>query len=358
MSETIPTSDSGWRPDLRAPIVMGLTGLLVLQILLALGLNLGGHRALAPSAAETPLLDIAPDRVRSLRIESGDGTESVTLQRHDGTWVVADLADLPVQASKVEQLIEELAELKRPMPIATSDEARERFKVADDAFERRLTLQGETGPIAGILIGDSPGFKRVFARLPDDNGIYDLRLALSDVSARRDDWMDLALLRLEGEQITRLAANDWVLSKDASGVWALGDQSRPVDQETVSALVLRLANLGYRGVLGIEDDPAYNQQDPMIALEIGLVDGSTKTYRISRATDSEDYVLKDAERPWYFKLSELDLGELLDVEAADLLEADEATTDVVDPSASVEHATDTEAAPIPEEAPEETLSAD
>jgi hypothetical protein len=282
----------------------------------------------------------------------------VTLARHDGTWVVADLADLPVQGSKVEQLLDALVALQRPMPVATSEEARARFKVADDAFERRLTLEGETGPIAGLLIGDSPGFKRVFARLPGETGIYDLRLALSDVSARRDDWIDAALLRLEGEQIRRIAAHDWILSKDENGVWTLADQARPVDQETVSALVLRLANLGYRGVLGIADDPAYNQQDPIIALEIGLVDGSTKTYRISRAADSEDYVLKDAERPWYFKLSELDLGELLDLEAADLLEADEATTDAVDPSASVGHSTDTEAAPIPEEAPEETLSAD
>jgi hypothetical protein len=345
MTDMTVQSDTGWRPDLLAPIVMGLAGLLVLQILLALGLTLGGGRALAPSAADTPLLGMTPDQVQALRIENGDGTESVTLVRRNDTWVAADLDELPVQSAKVEQVLDELAALKRPLPIATSEEARERFKVADDAFERRVTLDGETGPSAGLLIGDSPGFRRVFARLPGEPSVYELRLALSDVSARRDDWIEVGLLRLEGKQINRIAANDWILSKDDAGVWALADEDRPVDEETVSALVLRLANLGYRGVLGVADDPAYNQQDPLIELEIGLADGSKRHYRISQAEDSQDYVLKDAERPWYFKLSEFDLGELLDIEIADLLAVD----DAADPSASVEPSSPVATSPMPEE---------
>jgi hypothetical protein len=32
---------------------------------------------------------------------------------------------------------------------------------------------------------------------------------LSDVSARRDDWIEVGLLRLEGEQINRIATRDW-----------------------------------------------------------------------------------------------------------------------------------------------------
>jgi hypothetical protein len=269
----------------------------------------------------------------------------VTLVRRDGTWVAADLDELTVQSAKVEQLLEELAALKRPLPIATSEAARERFKVADDAFERRLTLDGKTGPIAGLLIGDSPGFRRVFSGLPGEPAVYELRLALSDVSARRDDCIEVGLLRLEGEQINRIATRDWILSKDETGVWGLAGDDRPLDEETVSALVLRLANLGYRGVLGVVDDPAYNQQDPLFELEIGLADGSKRHYRVSQAKDSQDYVLKDADRPWFFKLSEFDLGELLDIAVADLLETDEAA----DPSASVEPSSPSETPPMPEE---------
>lgn len=333
MTETALQSDTSWRPDLRAPIVMALAGLLILQILLAFGLGAGRGQALAPSAADTPLFGFTPEQAQGLRIESGDGTATVSLVRRNDAWVIADLADLPVQSAKVDRFLDDLVALKRPLPVATSEEARKRFRVADDGFERRLVVEGEQGPIASLLVGDSPGFRRVFARTPEDPGVYDMRLAASDISARRDDWIETGLLRLEGEQIVRVAADDWTLSKGKDGLWALADTDKSPDQEAVAALILRLANLGYRGVFGIEDDPAYNQAAPELVLDIGLADGGTRSYRISKVKDSDDYALKDSARPWYFKLSALDLGELLDTDAAGLVAAEEAASETTETTA-------------------------
>lgn len=323
MAETSGTpmttrADLGWRPDLRAPIVVGLTGLLILQLLLALGLGLGRGGGMAPGAADTPLLGFTADKVRTIRIEGGEEAGGVLIRRQGDGWVLPDLADLPVQGFKVDQLLESLVGLRRPLPIATSEAARERFKVAEDAFERRLLLEGDDGQIASLLIGDSPGFRRVFARPPDDPAVYDVGLALSDVSARRDDWIDTGLLRLEREQITRVATDDWTLTKAEDGRWALAGSDQALDQEAVDNLLTSVSSLGYRGVLGTGDDPTYNQQSPRLVLTLGLSDGGTRTYRISQAQDSEDYVLKDADRPWYFKLSEFDLGDLLSTDAASL----------------------------------------
>jgi hypothetical protein len=324
-------STTGWRPDLRSPIVIGLAALLIIQLLLALALGLSGGRTMAPTAADEPLFGFTPEQVKGVRIESGDGAEAISLVRRDDAWVIENLADLPVQGAKLDQLLDDLGDLKRPLPIATSEAARKRFKVADSAFERRLVIDGEQGPIGSLLIGDSPGFRRVFARPGEDQAVYDLRIALSDVSPRRDDWIDPGLLRLESEEITRIATNDWTLAKGEDGVWALADSDQAPDQEAVTAMVMRLANLSYRGVLGVEDSPAYNQQDPLVVLDIGLADGATRSYRISKAQDSEDYVLRDTARPWYFKLSEVDLGELHETTLEDLLgTAEEETTDMLE----------------------------
>ncbi len=317
-------SDTSWRPDLRAPIVMGLAGLLVIQLLIALALSLGSGRGLAPSVPDAPFFDFTPDEVTTLRIESGDGSERVTLTRRDAGWIIADLADAPAQGLKVDQLLAEVAALKRPLPMATSEEARERFKVTETDFERRLVIEGERGPLASLLLGDSPGFRRVFASPPDDPGVYELRLALADLSARRDDWIEPGLLRLERDQLARIATADWTLTKGDDGTWSLAGSDQALDQETLEALLLKLANLSYRGILGSTDDPAYNQQEPVRVLDIGLADGSHRDYRISRLKDSQDYVLKDADRPWYFRVSEYDLGELLETQANDLVKADEA----------------------------------
>lgn len=312
---TTPQTDLGWARDLRSPLVIALALLLGLQLFLALGLSLRAP-GMAALTAPTPLLDFAPDAITAVRIEGADG--GVTLRRaSEGHWVLAELADFPVAPSKVDPLLAQLADLKRPLPIATSEEARKRFKLADTGFERRLTLEGKDGPLATLLIGDSPGFRRLFARPADDPAVYELSLALSDLSARRDDWLDPGLLRLERERIARIASQDWALVKEGDA-WRLENSEQPVDQSVANALVTRLANLGYRGVLGIEDAPAYRQQAPKLVLDLGLTDGTARSYRISQAENSEDYVLKDAEKPYFFKLSAFDLDGVLDLDPAKL----------------------------------------
>ncbi len=353
MTETTYQSSHSWHSDLRTPIVMGLAALLTIQLLIAVGMSLSGGRAMAPSGAAATLFSFTPEQAQAIRVSSGDGAENLILARRDDAWVIAELADLPVQTPKVEQLLGDLAALKKPLPIATTAEARKRFKVADDAFERRLAIEGEDGPIADLLVGDSPGFRRVFARPPEDPGVYDLRIALSDVSPQRDDWIDPGLLRLELDQITRIAAKDWILIKGEDGTWTLENNDQALDQDTVTALVMRVANLGYRGVLGIEDDPAYNQQEPQLELTVGLADGSTRSYRVSKGQDSEDFVLKQADRPWYFKLAEFGLGELLSNDAASFLPVTDVetteveATDTMEPPLPADESADEPAAPDP-----------
>ncbi len=312
ISET-SRADLGWRPDLRSPLVIALLGLVGLQLLLALGLSLRGPGVSALSA-RTPLLDFDPDQVVQIQIEGAADGAAVTLRRggEDEPWVLPNLGDFPVATFKVEQLLERLAELERPLPTATSEEARKRFKVADDGFERRLTLEDSDDEVASLLLGDSSGFRRVFARPAREPAVYDLSLSLFDLSNRREDWIDTGLLRLEQEEIESIAGTDWTLNKGPEG-WHLEGKEAKVDQSAAEEAARRLANLSYRGVLGTEEDPSYNQQEPRLVLDIRLADGTSRDYRISQQEDSEDYVLKDAARPHYFKLSKYDLDDLLEL---------------------------------------------
>lgn len=316
-SQTDFRTDPNWRCDLRSSLVRGLVVLLSLQLLLALALNLRAPGMSAPTA-QTPLLVFAPEAVTQIRIAGANGTDSVTLNRlKDRDWTLADLGDFPVVPAKVEQLLAQLSALERPLPIATSAEARKRFKLADDGFERRLTLAGKDGTLATLLIGESPGFRRLFARPANDPAVYDLTLALSDVSDQRDDWLDPGLLHLEQERIARIAGAGWTLVKNGE-IWRLEESEQAVDQSVAQKLALRLANLSYRGALGTADDPAYRQQTPRLELTLGLTDGTSRTYRISQAENSEDLVLKDAARPYYLKLSTFDLEGILDLDPATL----------------------------------------
>lgn len=300
-----------WGEALRTPFVLGLLALLGAQILGAIGLSLVSRSALTPSALDSPLLEFDPQSVTALRIEGGsDGT--ITLAKADQGWVLADLSDFPVDSTKVHSLLDRLATLKRPLPIATTPEAQRRHKVADTQFERKLGLESGDSPLTTLFLGDSPGFRRTFARLAGENAVYDLELPLSDVPSRRDDWLARDRLRLDQEAIERVSADGWSLVKGA-GDWKLEGLDQSPDEGAVGAFLSRLANLSYRGVLGNEDKPEYNQASPRLEVTMGLADGTERQYRFSQAEDSQDFVLKVSDRPWYFKLSEFDLEGLKDL---------------------------------------------
>jgi hypothetical protein len=83
--------------------------------------------------------------------------------------------------------------------------------------------------------------------------------------------------------------------------------------------VRSLANLSYRDVLVGADAPDEDRTEPALELKIELSEGESRTYRIAKLTDSEDYVLRSADRPQAFKLSKYDLMELIDLERSKLI---------------------------------------
>ncbi|WP_295391918.1 DUF4340 domain-containing protein [uncultured Thiodictyon sp.] len=305
-----------WLVSLRTPVAFYPAILLGAQIVLAIGLTWAARGTLDPSVGEGRLLTFDPKAIASVRIE-GAG-ETLTLSRGKQGWAIADLKDFPVEGTKVEALLDKLAGLKRPLPVATSAAAQRRHKVADDGFERKLTLEAGGKPVATLLLGDSPGFKREFARPAGDAAVYDLDLPLFEVSNRRDDWLQRDTLKLDEEKIDSIATADWTLTKDKDGWHLAGTTDKPT-AAAVTGLLARVGNLGYRGVLGIEDKPEYNLATPALDLTVQLADGSRHVYRIAQAKDSKDYVLKAGDRPWYFKLSEFDLEGLLGLNRDKLL---------------------------------------
>ena len=306
-----------WSEGLSTPWVIGLGALLAVQLLAAILLASGGRGSLDPAALDQPLLGVEPDQVTSLTIEGNDG-ERVRLRKSGDGWVLAGLGDFPADGAKVERLVEQLAGLKRPLPVATSPEALKRHQVADDRFERKVSLGAGDETLATLILGDSPGFRRLFARPGGESAVYDIDLALFDASERRDDWIARDALRVPKEQIEEISTPDWTLVKGEEG-WQLKGSGTAPDQAAVDGLLSRLSGLGYRGVLGTEDKPEYNQAAPMLELTLRLTDGKKRDYRISKADDSEDLVLRSSDRPWFFKLTEYDVEGLAELDRAALL---------------------------------------
>jgi hypothetical protein len=352
MNEMIPAdgADAGrrrfglnpdWTAALRTPVVLGLAVLLVVQ--LALALLAGRGPGLAPMPEQAPLLGVDPSTATEIEIESGAG-ERLLLKRRGDDWVLPGLNDFPASGSRVAQLLEDLADLERPLPVATSAAAQRRFKVADDAFERRLRFRAN-GAEAALLLGDSPGFRRTFARVDGEDAVYDLRLGLFDLAAEPAGWIDRGRLLVDRGLIRRLqvagADGGFALVRGEEG-WALEGSNDAVDQDAADAFADAVATVGYSDVLMPDADVDFDLDAPAREIVVTLDDGERR-YRLAPIAGSEDYVLRRDGEPHLYRLGAFDAELLLDTDRAGLLGADE------EPAADAAPAAEVPAAPLPEQ---------
>jgi hypothetical protein len=277
-----------------------LAGLLVLQLVLALGLNLSeeDYGAFEP---QERLLAFDAKRVDGLRIQ--DAKQGVLLRMQEGTWVLPESGDFPADQGSVQQLLNKLAALKKGLPVATSGGAAKRFRVTQQAFERKLTLLAQDEFLAELYLGDSPGFRKVHVRPAGEDVVYSVAFDTWEAGARAEDWIDKTVLKLDPAAVTRLAMPGFTLRRDGDKlVLAHPGDGETLKEEEAKGLLRRLADLTIEGLLGTEAKPEYRQDQPDLELRMDRKEGGELTYRFSKPEGASYYVLWRSDRAHYFKV--------------------------------------------------------
>jgi hypothetical protein len=299
-------------------VLIGLGLLLAAQILGALALWLGG-KDLSPAAATSPLLEFDADNVTAVRIESVK-TGPVFVKKAQDQWIIPSLGDLPASEPKVNGLLDKLATLKKGLPVATSDDAFKRFKVADQDFERKLTLERDGGDAAVLFLGDSPGFRRLFVRAGGDRAVYEADLGLFDAPDKADEWSERTLLHLKKDDLSQLKVSDVLLARDKDA-WKVANlaQGEKQDEQAVENTVRSLTTIDFLGVLDKDAKPKLDDKATPVEVTATLASGDTVRYKISKQAQGNDYLLEVSSRPQRFTLAPYVAEDLSSIKRADLL---------------------------------------
>ena len=296
-----------------------LSGLLIIQVVLALALNMTGEDYSAFQAREK-LLTFDKNTVDSLKIE--DGSNSLTLKKQDGKWRLPESSNFPTSSDTVEQLLDKLAALEKGWPVATSSSAAQRFKLDDKAFERKLTLLSKGNPVAELYVGTSPGFRKVHVRSADEDTVYAAEFNTWEANAKTEDWIDKDVLRLKENEISRVDMPDFTLQRndDKWQLVGLGNKEE-TNTEEVHGLMNKLSNLRIQSLLGTEDKPEYGQNEPELEFKLARQNGEELSYRISKPKEGGYYVLTRSDLDQYFKVAELTVKPIKDTVRAKLVKA-------------------------------------
>jgi hypothetical protein len=297
-----------------------LSGLLVAQLVLAVVINLSGEDYGAFEADEK-LLVFDPVAVDGLRIEAEDN--SLWLQKTAQGWQLPAAHDFPADSASVQRLLDKLAALEQGWPVATTDSATRRFKVAEAEFQTRITLLAGEATVAQLYLGTSPGFRKVHVRPAVATAVFAVTFNSWEASTELDDWIDKEILELDDNTLQRIEFPDLVVERQETGmqVQDLGEQEK-TDTEAVRSLLNRLAGLRIQSLLGVEAEAEYRQDAPVLEIKLTPKEGEPMTYRISQPAEASYYVLKRSDLDYYFKLPEFSVQPLLETTREKLVQSE------------------------------------
>lgn len=295
-----------------------LAVLAVLQIGLAVW-AFSGKTQLSGQTTSSTLLNFEKAQIDQVNIVGDDKT--VELQKKDGKWQTADT--FPLEPGKMDVLLDKLASLKFSLPVATSETALKRFKVADDDFERHVTLKKSGDVVAELYLGTGSGVRNSHLRNAQQEAVYTGEIGSYDLPVAEDEWQDKTLLQLSKESISGITLGDLSLSladdkadpPASAAEEATGASSKPklwkatslpegkkLDQAAINEALSSFGSLRFSKVLGKEAESEYGMDKPELSVSLKHTDGE-RTYSLAKLKDAEEYVLKVSDRDEYFRLS-------------------------------------------------------
>jgi len=288
----------------RAIFIAGLV--LVLQLGLAFGLWLKSDNAGAYHGGK--LLAITAGEVDGLQIDGGN-QGAIDLHKSGGHWHLPGHFDAVVDDHKVDALLSTLLAIERSWPVARTEASFQRFKVADSGFDRRLQFKSGDKVLATLLLGSSPGFRKVHARLAGEKQVYDIPFSSYQASLTPVDWIDKQQLALKPEQIVAVDLPAGHLTrKDGRLQLANLAAGEETDSEHARQLIDRLARLTIQDVDAGADQPL--PAPAKLSLRLELKDGTSRRYDFAQGDKEGSALLKVSSVPYLFKIDGTLLSDL------------------------------------------------
>jgi hypothetical protein len=281
-----------------------LTVLLVLQIAAVALLYWPADDGEAP--APSLAAGLPSDSVETIEIRDSEG-EELRLQRRDDGWFLSN--GLPAMGSMVDTLLTALIAEDPGLAIATSDRAAERFKVADDDYERRLRLSGG-GQERVVYLGSSPAFRKIHARRAGERAVYVLEFNSYDAATNDQRWLDRGLLAARDVSALELYGVRYERAEDA---WTRAD-GEAVDDAAMETLLQVLSSLQVSGLVEADDEEAAAAGESLrLDVEGG---GARRRLTVLDNPDAERFYLSSDRYDVTFNTSSYDAERLIDAARA------------------------------------------
>jgi hypothetical protein len=306
-----------------------LIGALALQLVLAV-VVFWPRTAGSGAEAESLFPGVEADQIQEVTLTGADGT-TITLAKRDGSWVLPEADDYPADPERIEPLVDGLAALEADRLVTQTSASHERLQVAEDAFERRIDFQTADGTLHRVYLGTSPSFGVAHVRAGGQDEVYlTSDLSSQDAGVEATSWVGTTYFSVPSEEVVAITVENaqGTLEFEKEGEsWALTGLAPDdtLNEGMVRSFVNRAISVSLLRPLGMEDLDAYGMQEPNAIVTIRTLgeDAVEETYTLRvGAQDPEDngYVVKSSESPYYVRVREFSVQDLVEKGYDDFIE--------------------------------------
>lgn len=317
-----------------------LAGVLALQAVILIGMNLGGDD---PMVVEQKKLfaDLDGDLVTRVEIlgPPGEEQESIVLKRSGSKWGIETADGYPAKSEEVKELLETIEDLRSTSLVVTSDRYHEKLKVADDDYNRLVKLTTDGGTIE-MYVGTSPSFKNTHVRIGGSDDVFLVpELSTSDVTERAWNWVDRYYLDVPQDEVWSVEIENEKgtirLERDpVSDDWAAVGVEGELNTSTVDDLVRKARSVKLEAPVGKTVKPEFGLEDPeaTVRLVVGTstIAGAppktteTRTLRVGAKVEGKSrYYAKAETNEYVVEVAEYAVTPLLEKGREDLRKKEE-----------------------------------
>jgi len=291
--------------------------LLVAQILLAFGIRQANDMKSNASAAKLITANLAPiDRI--FIDENNKG--KLTIEKKNDIWTLPDKSGFPASKERVQQLIDKLKGMSRVWPVATTEDAAPRFKVASNSYVDRVVLGAAGRDLVSAYIGSPAGYNKVHLRLDKENEIHAVELSSRDISTNVDDWIDREVAEVDSEKVNSIALPKFTLSRKGKGFEiTLAGKTSELDATVSGEVFDNASGINISDVLGNVEKPEYGLATPAFQFDITMAGGKKLTYAFGVLQGTKFYVLRQPNGPFFLKVDSWFVDRLKDIVPSEMV---------------------------------------
>jgi hypothetical protein len=295
----------------------------ILLVIWVLGVIFSPERGLARSESVKLVSGKIADAA-AIELTNPDA-EAIKLEKSGDSWSLVDgTARLPVQGSRVKNLLDSIAEPGRLRVVGRSKAAWTDFKLEDDKAKRVLVTSKDGAAIADVYIGAySSAASGVYVRRAGSELSYvaDSSLA-SYIGYGRSSWLDLKVLgsltaadvqsvsmrakiALDGAGKTPLSF-EYSARRDGQS-WKIG--ASEADAQAVESMIRSIVSVQGEDIAASPPSDAFSAVSAHI--EIALSSGVSKVIEVGAPAADERFYLRAAGNPLVYLASAYSLRSML-----------------------------------------------